>query len=148
MNGTLVMMGEPRSLLCPSAQSGMTGLRLIGVIERAENGSRVAYLNEDVPVSDELLGQAGSVPTTRVFRLAGNCEEQRCAHFDGTHCNLVTRIVKLLPAVVDSLPVCLIRSTCRWFEQEKAAACVRCPQVVTELSDPTDDFRQAAAPER
>ena len=147
MNETFVM-AEPRSLLCPSAQPGMTGLRLIGVIEYAENGSRVAYLNEDVPVSDELLGQAGSVSSARVFRLAGNCEEQRCAHFDGTHCNLVTRIVKLLPAVVDALPACLIRSTCRWFEQEKAAACVRCPQVVTELNDPTEDFRQAAAPGR
>ena len=142
------MTGDSRSLLCPSAQPGMTGLRLLGVIECTENGSRVAYLNEDVPVTDELFDQAGSVPPTRVFRLAGNCEERRCAHFDGTDCNLVTRIVKHLPIVVDALPVCLIRSTCRWYEQEKAAACLRCPQVVTELTDPTEDFRQAAAPDR
>jgi hypothetical protein len=126
----------------------MTGLRLLGVIECTENGSRVAYLNENVPVTDELFDQTGSVPPTRVFRLAGNCEERRCAHFDGTDCNLVTRIVTLLPAVVDALPVCLIRSTCRWYEQEKSAACLRCPQVVTELTDPTEDFRQAAAPNR
>jgi hypothetical protein len=60
----------------------------------------------------------------------------------------VTRIVNILPAVVDALPVCLIRSTCRWYEQEGHSACVRCPQVVTELADPTDDFRRAALGER
>ena len=147
MSGTFLMMGEAPSLLCPSAQVGMTALRLIGVIECTDDGSRVAYLNEDVPVTEELLGQTGSVLPTRVFRLAGNCEERRCAHFDGERCNLVTRIVKLLPPVVDALPVCLIRSTCRWFEQEKSAACVRCPQVVTELSDPTNEFRLAALPD-
>jgi len=29
----------------------MTGLRLLGVIESTGDGSRVAYLNEDVPVT-------------------------------------------------------------------------------------------------
>ena len=141
-------MSEARSLLCPSAQPGMTGLRLLGVIESIDDGSRVAYLNEDVPVTEELLGQTGSVPPTRVFRLAANCEERRCTHFDNHRCNLVTRIVNILPAVVDALPICLIRSTCRWYEQEGHHACVRCPQVVTELSEPTDDFKRAALSER
>jgi hypothetical protein len=126
----------------------MTGLRLLGVIESTGDGARVAYLNEDVPVTSELLGQTGPLPPTRIFRLAGNCEERLCAHFDGHRCNLVTRIVDILPAVVDALPVCLIRSACRWYEQEGHSACVRCPQVITELDDPTDDFKRAALPER
>ena len=141
-------MRHVRSLLCPSAQPGMTGLRLLGVIEYTGGGSRVAYLNEDVPLTDELLGQTGSLPPTRVFRLAANCEERRCTHFDGHRCNLVSRVVDILPAVVDALPVCLIRSTCRWYDQEGQSACLRCPQVVTELNDPTDDLRRAALPER
>ena len=140
-------MSEARSLLCPSAQPGMTGLRLLGVIESTPDGSRVAYLNEDVPVTDELLGQSGSLPPTRIFRLAANCEERRCTHFSNERCNLVTRIVNILPPVVDGLPVCLIRSTCRWYLQEGHSACLRCPQVVTELADPTDDFKRAALPE-
>ena len=141
-------MSEARPLLCPSAQPGMTGLRLLGVIESTPDGARVAYLNEDIPVTDQLLGQTGSLPPTRVFRLAGNCEERSCTHFANHRCNLVSRIVDILPAVVDGLPVCLIRSTCRWYMQEGHNACVRCPQVVTELTDPTDDFKRAALPER
>ena len=125
----------------------MTGLRLLGVIEGTGREARVAYLNEDVPVTDELLGQSQPLPPTRIFRLAAACEEARCTHFDGTRCNLVTRIVNLLPPVVDQLPVCLIRSTCRWYEQEGASACQRCPQVVTELDDPADDFKRAALPD-
>jgi hypothetical protein len=120
---------------------------LLGVVEPGADGSRVAYLNEQVPVTDELLSQTGSVPPTQVFRLAANCEERRCTHFDGQRCNLVSRIVAILPPVVDDLPVCLIRSSCRWYEQEGRSACLRCPQVVTELSDPTDDLKRAAQPD-
>ena len=140
-------MSQARSLLCPSAQRGMSALRLIGVIEYTEGGPRVAYLNQDVPVTEELLSQTGAVLPTKVFRLAGNCEEQACAHFDGDHCGLVTRIVTFLPAVVDAVPACLIRSTCRWFDQDKYNACVRCPQVVTEISEPTDAFQRVALPD-
>ena len=139
--------GRTRSLLCPSAQPGMAGLRLLGVIEGSGPGARVAYLNESVAVTDDLLASSHPLPPARIFRLAASCEESRCTHFDGHRCNLVTRIVNVLPAVVNELPVCLIRSTCRWHQQEGASACVRCPQVVTELHDPTDSLRRAALPE-
>lgn len=64
--------------------------------------------------------------------------------FDGKNCNLATRIVQILPAVVDALPACLIRPTCRWYQQEGRAACMRCPQVVTENYEPSEDFKRAA----
>ena len=140
-------MSAARSLLCPSAQPGMTGLRLIGVIEATPDGSRVAYLNEDVPVTPELLSQTGDVPPSLVFRLGGHCEEHRCTHFDGQHCRLVNRIVDVLPEVVDALPICLVRSTCRWYAEQGGKACRRCPQVVTELEDPSEEFRRAALPQ-
>ena len=79
-----------------------------------------------------------------VFRFAAHCEENKCRHFDGSHCQLATRIVQILPAVTDGLPPCLIRAECRWFQQEGKAACMRCPQVVTESYEPDEDFKRAA----
>src|SRR5215217_3649727 len=100
-------MREPLPVMCPSAQQGMKDLQLIGVVT----------FDGDEP--------------REVFRMAGQCEELRCTHFNGTDCKLATRIVQILPAVVDGLPPCLIRASCRWYTQEGKAACLRCPQVVT-----------------
>lgn len=70
---------------------------------------------------------------TRVFRIAATCEERRCSHFDGTDCGLAKRIVSGLAPVTQALPPCRIRSGCRWFGQEGRDACLRCPQVVTDV---------------
>ena len=140
-------MSSVKSLLCPSAQPGMQGLRLLGVLEPTAEGPRLAYLNEDVPVTDDVLGLASPAQPTEVFRLAAHCEERRCTHFDGERCKLATRIVQILPAVVEALPICLIRSSCRWYEQEGKEACFRCPQVITECGDASADYRRAALPE-
>ena len=43
--------------------------------------------------------------------------------------------------LADELPPGTIRATCRWFAENRAAACVRCPQVVT-LS-PTRSSKEA-----
>ncbi len=137
-------MSHLRSLLCPSAQPGMSGLRLLGVVEHTAEGPRVAYLNEDVAVTSDLLAQTAPAQPTEVFRIAGRCEERTCTHYNGQSCTLATRIVQILPAVVDSLPPCLIRTTCRWFEQEGKEACLRCPQVVTESFDVSQDYKKAA----
>ena len=60
---------------------------------------RLAYLNAHLPATPEILGRAGPVAPTEVFRLAARCEEKRCTHFDGTRCQLAVRIVERLPAV-------------------------------------------------
>src|SRR4051794_12056207 len=67
------------------------------------------YLKEPVPLTAEVLPLAGPAEPREVFRIAADCEESRCTHFDGSECRLATRIVQILPAVVSSLPVCLIR---------------------------------------
>ena len=72
---------------------------------------------------------------TEVFRLAATCAEHKCPHFDGADCRLATRVAKMLPPVVDSLPPCVIRKECRWFAQEGAAACLRCPEITTVSYD-------------
>ena len=133
-----------KALLCPSAQPDMEGARVLGVISGSAEQSQVAYLNSNVPVTAGLLAAAAPLKPTEVFRFAAHCEENKCRHFDGSHCQLATRIVQILPAVTDGLPPCLIRAESRWFQQEGKAACMRCPQVVTESYEPDEDFKRAA----
>jgi len=133
-----------KALLCPSAQPDMEGARVLGVISGSAEQSQVAYLNSNVPVTAGLLAAAAPLKPTEVFRFAAHCEENKCRHFDGSHCQLATRIVQILPVVTDGLPPCLIRAECRWFQQEGKAACMRCPQVVTESYEPDEDFKRAA----
>jgi hypothetical protein len=107
---------------------------------------RVAWLEEPVPVTGELLALAGPAQPTQVLRIAAACQEGACLHFDGSDCRLAKRLVQLLPAVADSLPPCRIRAECRWFLQEGRAACYRCPQIVTYLMSPSEELRSAALP--
>lgn len=134
-------------VMCPSAQPGMAEPRLIGVVTHEEDGPRVAYLAEQVPVTDELLVKIGPAEPSQVFRIAAHCEEKRCVHFNGTKCKLASRIVESLPTVVDALPHCLIRSSCRWYTQEGKEACFRCPQVITQPLDPSPQYQYVAAPQ-
>jgi hypothetical protein len=105
--------------------------QVLGVMSGGADEPRLAYLNAHVPATPEILGLAGPLAPTEVFRLAARCEEKRCTHFDGTRCQLAVRIVQRLPEVTDALPPCAIRRTCRWHAQEGRAACLRCPQIVT-----------------
>ena len=131
-------------LYCPSAQPEMKGSRVLGVIGGTPDAPEVSYLNEFLPVTEEVIALAGPAKPTQVLRFAAPCEEKKCCHFDGHNCKLATRIVQILPAVTDGLPACLIRATCRWYQQEGKAACYRCPQVVTYVAEPTDQMRMAA----
>jgi len=137
---------EPNHLLCPSALPEMPEGRLFGVMGGTATEPRLMYLDQPAPVTESLLSLAGPVKPTEVFRLAAPCVESKCCHFDGQDCRLVTRIVQILPAVVDSLPACTIRKECRWFQQEGRAACMRCPQVVTLNCAASEEMVRAAAP--
>jgi hypothetical protein len=126
----------------------MAGARVFGVRRAGPDGARTAYLDRPVEATAEVLALAGPVVPTQVLRLAATCEESRCSHFDGTDCRLASQIVQLLPPVVAVLPRCAIRADCRWFAQEGRAACLRCPQVVTEMADAPEPLKQAARPHR
>jgi hypothetical protein len=67
-----------------------------------------------------------------------------CKHFDDGACSLVKRVVAAFNPVVNGVPPCRIRPTCRWFRQEGRDACLRCPQVVTNTLDPTELQRLVA----
>lgn len=137
---------EERPPLCPSARPEMAGGVIFGVVVGTLEAPRVGYLEAPQPVSDELLALAAPAKPAEVFRIAAPCAEHACQHFDGERCRLAQRIVRVVPAVVELLPACRLRPGCRWWQQEGKAACLRCPQIVTEEPRPSEQLRQAADP--
>jgi hypothetical protein len=124
----------------------MEGAQIFGIVVAPEPHPEVAWLEDLVPVTDEILARTGDVDPQQVFRITAACQESKCVHFDGSDCNLAQRIVQILPAVTDSLPPCRLRASCRWFLQEGGPACQRCPQVITHNYEPTEQVAQAATP--
>jgi hypothetical protein len=130
------------SLLCPSANPDVAQLRVLGVVEHGVAGPRVSFLNEPLAATPEVLALAAPLPPTAVFRLAGNCQTNRCPQFAANKCSLATRVVEMLPVAVDRLSHCQIRAECRWFRQEGVDACIRCPQVITTNYNPSSQLRK------
>lgn len=127
---------------CPSSRPEMPGSAVFGVVLGSVEHPLVAYLEQTLPVTEELLALAGPVAPTEVFRFAAPCAGGACQHFDGTDCSLASRIVERLPSAVDSLPECAIRDSCRWWRQEGTEACFRCPLIATK-SFGAADFAEA-----
>jgi hypothetical protein len=71
--------------------------------------------------------------------------DERLQTFQGQHLHTgAQRIVEGLAPVVNALPPCQIRPTCRWFRQEGRNACLRCPQVVTDKRNMTAEEKRIA----
>jgi hypothetical protein len=136
--------GTDESLKCPSAQPGMGDVLVLGVVSRDGDEPRLAYVDERVAPTSEMLGLAAPLSVSQVFRLSARCEEKKCTHFDGARCQLAVRIANMLPEVVDALPACNIRPECRWFRQEGKAACLRCPQIMTGVHEADDTLQKVA----
>lgn len=133
-----------RKPLCPSAQPDWQGSALIGVVVGSAAQPNVVFLDEAVPVTDEMLTLTGPVSPTEVLRIAAPCACLGCLHFKNQECHLVKGVVEFLPEVTDDLPPCAIRANCRWWLQEGRAACLRCPQVVTSNYNPSEAMMHAA----
>jgi hypothetical protein len=134
-----------KPILCPSAEPDMADATVFGVqTGNLEDGLRVGYLTEAQPVTADILAATGEALPTQVLRVAAPCMGNGCKHFDGSGCQLAARVASLMEPVVSKLPRCAIRPTCRWFYQEGPAACLRCPQVVTDLATGTDLQREVA----
>lgn len=132
------------SKLCPSAQPGMDRATVLGLIQQDGGRPVVAYLNERLPATPDVLALSKPLKPTEVFRIAATCAENKCPHFDGADCRLATRVATMLPAVVDRLPPCTIRKECRWYSQEGEAACKRCPEITTVTYDVSSHMRQVS----
>lgn len=123
---------SPKSLMCPSADAEMSGSVIFGIVVGTPEAPHLVHLDRVKPIPLELLTLDAPVKPSEIFRIAATCIENGCKHFDGNNCRLTTRIIEGLPTVTDRLPACAIRSTCRWWHQEGAAACLRCQQVVRD----------------
>jgi len=137
---------DPATLLCPSAQPDQDGALAFGVVGGTPSTPEVNYLRRLLPVNQELLALAAPVEPTEVFRFAAPCAETACQHFDSGGCTLATKIARLIDGGDHGVPACHIRPRCRWWNQEGAAACRRCPLIVTESHAPSDALRYAADP--
>jgi hypothetical protein len=134
------------STLCPSSQTNIENSFVFGVVEGTVQEPQVSYLDRSLPLNEDVLALSGSIKPTEMFRIAGSCQHKACRHFDGTDCRLAKRIVQQLPAAVETLPACQIRSNCRWWKQEGKSACFRCPQVVTDSYHASELYQQVADP--
>src|SRR5437588_12336786 len=132
------------SKLCPSAQPGMEGCRALGVVQQDGPKPMLQYLQQHLPATPDVLAMSAPLKPTEVFRLAATCAEHKCPHYDGKDCQLATRVVQILPMVVDTLPPCIIRKDCRWYSQEGGAACKRCPEVTTVSYDLSPQQREVS----
>jgi len=132
---------------CPSNLASAEGGRIYAMMTGTPEAPRLGYLSEALPVTDDLLALAGNRLPTELFRIAAPCAESACKHFRGGACTLAQRIVDGMEPVVNALPACRIRSTCRWFKQEGGAACVRCPQVATHKAGATEEEWQIGDPD-
>jgi hypothetical protein len=144
MNSEPLSSGAAASSLCPSAQPEMAGVVAFGVVQGTPEQPHLVQIEKPVAVTADLLQLAGPVKPTQVFRFAAPCAGGACKHFDGRDCALVQRVVQILPAVSEDIPRCTIRADCQWWRQEGKAACLRCPQVVTEACNYSDDYARAA----
>lgn len=97
---------------------------------------QVGYVIPSLPVSTEFVrrAEAGASPTKR-FRFTAPCIGLSCSQWDGQGCGIGAALAAHADSAgiaADDLPECGIRDTCRWFDQEGAAACAVCPLVVTD----------------
>jgi hypothetical protein len=142
----LPLVSTSEALACPSAPADIPGAVAFGVIDHTSSPAEVMYLEEALPVTDELLALAAPLEPREIFRFGAPCQTSRCSHWSGHECNLVNRIVDLVPAASIATPPCTLRASCRWYAQAGRSACLRCVHVVTKDEQPDDAMRTAASP--
>ena len=114
--------------LCPSAQPGMENCKVLGVVQHDGPRPLLLYLKQPLPAT---AGCARHGRSSQAHRSLPICLRRalntRARISDGADCRLATRVARMLPPAVETLPPCIIRKECRWDWQEGAAACMRCP---------------------
>lgn len=131
---------KPSERLCPSAPATIGDAVLIGVRIAVGEGAQILPTQRPIPVTQDIIDLAAPQEADELFRFATTCASSRCPHFEGEKCQIAARSMGRLEEVVDDLPRCAIRKQCRWFHQEGAAMCRRCPQIVRNQSDPSLDM--------
>jgi hypothetical protein len=121
---------------CPVARPDMADARPFGIVSDAAGPTRIAFFKKTTLGGFAWRGHFSSVEASRALRFGARCAEHGCAHYDGRHCALGDHVDRHLGPVVDQLPPCLIRASCRWFAERGAGVCLRCPQVFSSAMSP------------
>jgi hypothetical protein len=125
--------------LCPSSRAE-TGAILLGVITPEE---QVAMLSEQVEINQEFIDAFSKEKTPESqFRFANRCVKSGCQQWASGRCGVIDAVMKVNPNLqADSinLPICSIRSQCRWYRQVGANACAVCPFIITDSLMRTED---------
>ncbi len=118
---------------CPSAPSDGEDCKVFGIVGGTPDKPQVSYLGKGVEVPPEALTPPPGIAPTRIFRFSGGCVASGCSQFSGGQCQLGKKVERFLEPVVDQLPACTIRATCRWYAENGRSICFKCPQVITTV---------------
>jgi len=135
-----------RAYDCPSAQPDMVDARPIGMLSGSPSEVRIAFFKKDALEGFDWRARFPGPAATHVLRFGARCEEQRCGHHDGHSCQLGKRVSEDLEPVVDHLPPCLLRPSCRWHAERGPRVCLRCPQVATMVPEGSSQAAVAETP--
>lgn len=122
---------------CPSANCA-PGATLLGTL--GDDG-RIHNMRSRVEVSAEFAAEAARLgPPEARMRFAAPCQEGGCGQWTGEKCGIIEKVMSHLEQIAPPAPVaapgtpqpCVIRATCRWFDQRGADACSACSMVVTD----------------
>jgi hypothetical protein len=104
------------------------------------------FLKQTLAPSQELKDKLGGLEPEEVFRIAAPCAGSNCGHHDAEtkRCSLVRKVVEQVAPVYDDYATCGIRATCVWWAEEGVAACLRCPQIVTNNKLQSAEITRAA----
>ncbi|UTH75691.1 hypothetical protein [Chromobacterium sp. IIBBL 290-4] len=134
--------------LCPSANFGMNGEKVFGMLGGSLGDRRVIYLKQAVPVQQIDPAKLNGIRPSEVFRTAGRCVGSECANHDSAsdQCSLVNRIVDKVSPGTEELAYCAIRPDCVWWHQQGGDACLRCAKVITQDLLAPADIAEARLP--
>jgi hypothetical protein len=121
-------------LACPSANPDWDDVQLLGVVLGTPDAPETWFTGVRA-VEPEMLEAAKPARPGEVFRFTARCREGACAQFQGGKCRVGAAVAgQLEPLPEHALPKCGIRLECRWWAEQGASACRRCPSVITDDS--------------
>lgn len=117
--------------LCPSFAPRAPGKGVVfAIVAGTPEQPEVIPLAKPEPVTEEVFELAAPHHPSEIFRIATPCLEGGCKNFGNGLCHLAKAMLQRPEAAAD-LPPCRIRPQCVWWHQEGKAACLRCPEVIT-----------------
>lgn len=120
--------------LCPSAPAE-PGALLLGLI--GDDG-RLQHLGTPMAIDASFIESARSQGGLlgKRFRFSSPCRQGECGHWASDACGLIGRLQDAAATssieVDSTLPRCIIRKDCRWWQQSGREACGVCTFVARE----------------